>query len=146
MTKKIENCSVTLHCSTNNSDKIYKLILIEHIGYGLYDLVVEYGRRYTKLKEIYKCKKSSKLFALGTMHKIENEKINKGYSVIGKTSNLNIELERRIETVKVQLEKIKPLDIFSTENIKRLIGMVDSGEEETVTLAENIIKQKIVTA
>jgi hypothetical protein len=146
MTKKIENCSVTLHCSTNSSDKIYKLILIEHIGYGLFDLMVEYGRRNTILKQIYKCEKTGQFTALNTMHKIEKEKINKGYSIIGKTSNINIELERRIETAKVQIEKIKQLNIFSTENIKRLMGMINSCEEETLALAENIIKQKIVTA
>jgi len=138
--------SLKMWCTTGNSDKVYHVTIREYVPAGVYDVEVDYGRRGNNLIRINKASHVSLRKAHEVLNKLKNEKTNKGYQItseVDTSETPEVKWRRRIQMAKFRLAKLRDQKVFIEEQYQKLKGMIASDEEETITLAEAIISQKL---
>lgn len=136
--------SIKLWCSHGSHDKIY-IIYIVCGPADNYDVVVDYGRRNTKLKRLYKKINVSFYEADHELKKLYSQKTNKGYNAQSSVDNTNDDafmLALRIKKAKKDVFNLHITGNLSVNDRDKLNGILSSKDAESVVLAEAVINSK----
>ena len=77
--------SVFLHCTAGGSDKVYNMTI--NYVHGTYELVVEYGKRGSVLKEITKSTNRTMYEANRDWDELYTAKVQKGYKIVNQAKD-----------------------------------------------------------
>lgn len=138
---------IKLYNGNGNHDKEYIIHLEEYTGMSLYDVIVQYGRRGTNLKEIIKERSVSLSKANSVIEQLTKSKVNKGYDITADISyeNDDIKLNRKIVLNEFRMQKLFDQNILKLVDYNKLKSLLDTKDRENVTLVESIVQQKLLS-
>jgi predicted DNA-binding WGR domain protein len=133
---------IDLYCGSSNHNKVYNITINENAHSGKCTVDVEYGRRGSNLKQTTKTAKPViKRDAERITKELLIAKQSKGYRVVQEIHGPPLEIKTK--RLKFRLEKLYINNTIELNHYSKLSGMIQSNDLETITLAENIIYQKL---